>query len=136
MTFCIHRSRIWPCMHNMKRGSQNQMDAIHHRVAPPVCQWFISLACKERFTAAIWKASGDLGYQGYLDFLLGKNVGAATPCNNSPVGKHQDGFHPQPERCGNGHEAKLIVSGLMYSVCVSVCVCLCVCVCMCVCMCV
>ena len=29
--------------------------------------------------------------------------------------------HPQPERCGNGHEAKPIVSGLMYSVCVCVC---------------
>ena len=76
----------------MKRGSQNQMDGIHHRVAPQVCQWFISLARKEPFTAAIWKASGDLGYQGYLDFLLGKNVGVATPCNNSRVGKHQDGF--------------------------------------------
>ena len=40
--------------------------------------------------------------------------------------------HPQPERCGNGHEAKPIVSGLMYSVCVCVCVCLYVCMCVCV----
>ncbi|KAL5510653.1 hypothetical protein EMCRGX_G006239, partial [Ephydatia muelleri] len=97
---------VCSCMHNMKRGSQNQMDGIHHRVAPQVCQWFISLARKEPFTAAIWKASGDVGYQGYLDFLLGKDVGVATPCNNSRI---RMASHPQPERCGNGHEAKLIV---------------------------
>ena len=71
-----------------------------------------------------------------LDFLLGKDVGVATPCNNSPVGKHQDGFQPQPERCGNGHEAKSIESGLMYSVCVCLYVCMSVCLYVCVCMCV
>ena len=107
--------------------------SVLHRVAPLVCQWFISLARKEPFTAAIWKASGDVGYQGYLDFLLGKNVGVATPCNNSCVEKHQ-GFpssKSKPEKCVYEHEAKPIVSGFMYSVCVCVYVCVCVCVCLC-----
>ena len=113
--------------------------SVLHRVAPLVCQWFISLARKEPFTAAIWKASGDVGYQGYLDFLLGKNVGVATPCNNSCVEKHQ-GFpssKSKPEKCVYEHEAKPIVSGFMYSVCVFVYECVCqytfvsVCVCVC-----
>ena len=51
---------------------------VFHRLTPHVCKWFISLARREEFTAAIWKASGDVGYQGYVNFLLGKEVGVVT----------------------------------------------------------
>eukprot|EP00731_Ephydatia_muelleri_P032848 Em0024g392a len=86
------------CLGGLLAGMGEQYtEKLHPRCANGSFHWHT-----KPFTAAIWKASGDVGYQGYL---LGKNVGVATPCNNSRI---RMASHPQPERCGNGHEAKLI----------------------------
>ena len=40
-----------------------------HKDYPLVCRWFISLARRDHFTSAVWKASNDVGFDAFCDFV-------------------------------------------------------------------
>ena len=42
-----------------------------HKDYPLVCRWFISLARQDHFTFAVWKASNDVGFDAFHDFVKG-----------------------------------------------------------------
>ena len=42
-----------------------------HKDYPLVCRWFISLARRDQFTSAVWKASDDVGFDAFRDFVQG-----------------------------------------------------------------
>lgn len=49
-----------------------------------MCRWFISLAKRKQFTAAVWKASNDIGYDAYRDFILKRGRYSSVKSVSSP----------------------------------------------------
>ena len=116
---CLFSASMGP-----KSNVASSSSPVLHSLSPLVCKWFISLARREPFTAAVWLASGDVGYQGYLDFLLGKVVGVATqergvapeqqqttkPSVGRQEATRQEATRHKAERCANEEkEAKPVV---------------------------
>ena len=49
-----------------------------HKDYPLVCRWFISLARRDHFTSAVWKASNDVGFDAFHDFVKGARKAHST----------------------------------------------------------
>ena len=52
-----------------------------HKDYPLVCRWFISLARRDHFTSAVWKASNDVGFDAFRDFIKGSKKPASLPAD-------------------------------------------------------
>lgn len=68
---------------------------------PLVCRWFIGLAKRKQFTDAVWRASNDVGYGAYRDFVLRRGRGPVLKAVSSPFRLGQKSS-PQPEAGGTG----------------------------------
>lgn len=79
---------------------------------PLVSSWFISIAKNKSVVSAIWKASDDVGYSAYHQFILHGKKSAATPAivpqvtsspgaalkvTTPPERVHETGKRSQPE---------------------------------------
>ena len=54
-----------------------------HKDYPLVCRWFISLARRDHFTSAIWKASNDVGFDAFHDYIKGSKKPLPTSSSSS-----------------------------------------------------
>ena len=52
---------------------------------PLISSWFISLSKTTHFSDAVWKASDDLGYSTYLNFLMGKGRSSVMMASLFPL---------------------------------------------------
>ena len=71
-----------------------------HRDYPLVCRWFISLARRDHFTSAVWKASNDIGFDAFHDFIKGAKKAHST----HSIPAESDGRPPQAK--GKGQNVK------------------------------
>ena len=62
-----------------------------------VCQWFISLTQRDQFTSAVWKASNDVGFDAFRDFIKGTKKSAALPS--------EEGASKRPQPKVKGHQS-------------------------------
>ena len=67
-----------------------------HKDYPLVCRWFISLARRDQFTSAVWKASDDIGFDAFHDFVQGTGKTQVV----APAGKIGEEEVPQTKGKG------------------------------------
>ena len=99
---------------------------VYHQNYPKVCAWFISLAQQEIFTAAVWRASNDAGYEAYKLSVLGQGSKVTAPA--PPTSGLPSSEKPSKVTVVGKEESKSksVPVPVRSSVCVCVCVCVCV----------
>ena len=56
-----------------------------HKDYPLVCRWFITLAQRDHFTSAVWKASNDVGFDAFHSFVKGAKKSHSVPVESDGV---------------------------------------------------
>ncbi len=75
--------------------------------SPLVCRWFISLSKNDPFSAAVWKASNDVGYSAYHTFMMQHGKQSSF----SPVSLQHKMSQNQPLSSNHGLSACSKVAG-------------------------